>query len=38
MSGEKKKDPIEEYNIGESLLTVYQQNKKDYFGSKGQPP
>ena len=23
MSGEKKKDPIDEYKIGEALLTVY---------------
>ena len=35
-SGDKKKDPIEEYNVGESLITVYLQNKKDYQGSNGQ--
>ena len=34
----KKKDAIEDYQVGESLLRVYNLNKKEFAGSNGQDP
>ena len=34
----KKKEAIEDYQVGESMLRIYSQNRKEFAGSNGTDP